>query len=635
MPTLKLGQGNIVYKGDRKYEVIKHMNFKSILVKDTETGKIEAVPLGHLRAEPEKARKEKHGEDAKPEFISDAHWEIAKQRLEIIKPLLFRRRRKEEVLARAGEFGLNVTTLYEWIGAFETTGRLDLLAPLYTKRGGKGKSRLKPEVEAVIENTIKEILEKGQRTTLDRVMEEVKKQCEAVGLVIPHKMTVRRRLIGRSKTKLKKILKGEKMSRPIRGKHEVSVPLEEIQVDESPLDVIVVDEKHRLPIGRGFITISTDVCARVVYGFCVHLEHPSFFTFGRCMSMGILPKDGYLRNIGVKGDWPVWGLPEGVTIHTDNAKWYRGKDMKRFGDTYNLSVTFRPKKIPEAGGHIERLIKTINHKLHELPGSTYSNPQKRGDYDSERWAVLTLKELEKWIVEWIVNVYHRKEHSSLDGMSPIQRWEEGIRGNDTAPGIGLPDIIQGDEAEFLRISLLPTIERTIQRGDVTIERIPYFHEALVAVCEQEWGNRTKLHRFKRDLRDISFLYYLDEDHRTYFRIPYRNPGWPPMSVWELRKVRKMLREKHISDQDPEKIFDAYERMRNIEEEAAAKTKTARRSQEMKRHHTEQLKREAAESKSEAKDNQTERIRSIFANAKPAKNIRIAGKWDREKGENDD
>lgn len=631
MATLQLAPGNIVYKSNRKYEVIEHANLKSVLVRDMETGKIEAVLIGHLRAEAEKARRSRQEMDAKPEFISNEHWDIAKQRLEIIKPLLWRQTTKKEVLERAKGFGLNETTLYDWIGRFETTGRLDELAPNYTKRGGKGKSRLNPKVEAIVQCVIKEAIEKGERTSLDKIIKEVDKRCRAAGFVTPHKMTVRRRLLGRKKGKLKKILTGEKMSRAIRGQHEVSVPLEELQVDESPLDVMVVDEKHRLPIGRGFFTVATDTCARVVFGFCAHLEHPSFFTFGQCMSMGILPKEGYLRSIGVKGDWPVWGLPAGIIIHTDNAKWYRGKDLKRFGDANNLSVRFRPKKTPEPGGHVERLIKTINHKLHELPGSTFSNPQKRGDYDSERWAILTLKELEKWIVEWIVNIYHQSEHSSLEGMSPLQRWEAGILGSDTAPGIGLPDIIQGDDAAYLRASLLPTVERTIQRGNVVIDRIPYFHEALVAVCQQEWSNRTKLHRFKRDLRDISFLFYLDEEHKSFFKVPYRNTGWPPMSAWELRRVRKILRDRHISDQDPEKIFEAYERMTAIEEDAAAKSKAARRAQEMKRVHKKNLKREGAESKSEGKVNESGRIRSIFANAKPARNIRIAGKLDDQEG----
>lgn len=34
--------------------------------------------------------------------------------------------------------------------------------------------------------------------------------------------------------------------------------------------------------------------------------------------------------------------------------------------------------------------------VHELPGTTFSNPQERGRYDSQRLAVLTVGELERW-----------------------------------------------------------------------------------------------------------------------------------------------------------------------------------------------------------------------------------------------
>jgi hypothetical protein len=34
------------------------------------------------------------------------------------------------------------------------------------------------------------------------------------------------------------------------------------------------------------------------------------------------------------------------------------------------------------GGHIERLIGTQMGKLHLLPGTTFSSPPERGDYDS-------------------------------------------------------------------------------------------------------------------------------------------------------------------------------------------------------------------------------------------------------------
>ena len=65
---------------------------------------------------------------------------------------------------------------------------------------------------------------------------------------------------------------------------------------------------------------------------------------------------------------------------------------------------------------------------------------------------MTLDELEKWLTDFIVNVYHGREHSALK-MSPLARWERGIVGDGKRKGIGLPDPVA--DPERLRLDFLP------------------------------------------------------------------------------------------------------------------------------------------------------------------------------------
>jgi putative transposase len=46
-----------------------------------------------------------------------------------------------------------------------------------------------------------------------------------------------------------------------------------------------------------------------------------------------------------------------------------------------------------------------------------------------------MAELERWIADLIVNVYNRRVHSAL-GVSPLEKYEEGILGTATKPGRG-------------------------------------------------------------------------------------------------------------------------------------------------------------------------------------------------------
>lgn len=624
MSRIRLAVGNILYKGTRKLEVLKHIDLKTALMKDLETGKREVLSISQLKTQAQVSEGGSSENSFHQGTASDEHWAVAKRRYEIVKPLLNRRKSRQEIVERAQEFSVHFTTIYQWIKRYEAVGKLSALLPGFDKRGGKGESRLAEEAEAIVNDVLDRVFQKAGRTNLEKIMKEIEKKCKAGKIKPPHISTVRRRIHCRPRGKVKKILKGEDPKRQLKGKHEVIFPLEEIQVDETPLDIILVDEKHRLPIGRAFGTFATDVMSRVVYGFSIHLEHPSFFTFGQCMCMGILRKEPFLRQVGVKGEWLVWGLAKGVTIHTDNAVWYRGTDLKRFSDEYGVSVTFRAAGKPETGGHIERLIKTLNKKIHGLPGTTFMNVEEKGNYPSEKLAVMTVKELEKWLTEAIVNGYHHQKHSSLNDMTPMQRWEQGVLGTDEAPGCGLPDVIQGEEAELLRLSLLPTIERTIQRGMVTIDKIPYFHEVLHAVEEKDAQGRNKQYPFKRDPRDISTLYFIDKENKLFYKIPYSNPGWPSLSAWEFREVKRRMRKLNISDQDPEKVFETYERMREIQEQATLKTKAARRAEEMRKNQKEKMKTTDSEKTEIAKDGRDERLRSIFQNAKPVRDIRIIG-----------
>lgn len=62
-------------------------------------------------------------------------------------------------------------------------------------------------------------------------------------------------------------------------------------------------------------------------------------------------------------------------------------------------------------------------KPHLLPGTTSSNPQELGEYDSKRHAPLTLRELDRNITLDIVGSYHHSIHASL-GRPPITVWRE-------------------------------------------------------------------------------------------------------------------------------------------------------------------------------------------------------------------
>lgn len=158
-------------------------------------------------------------------------------------------------------------------------------------------------------------------------------------------------------------------------------PLQIVQMDHTPADLIIVDEYFRRPLCRPTLTLQIDIATRVIPGYYVSLEHPSATSVGMALRHGVLAKAQWLEERAVEMDYPVFGLPE--VLHVDNAREFHSRALARGCQQHGINLRYRPKRTPHYGGHIERLIGTTIGKIHLLPGTTYSSVADKGDYDAE------------------------------------------------------------------------------------------------------------------------------------------------------------------------------------------------------------------------------------------------------------
>ena len=293
-----------------------------------------------------------------------------------------------------------------------------------------------------------------------------------------------------------------------------------VHVDHTEMGIIVVDRVLRRSIRRAHITIAEDAATRVVVGFYVSLEAPSQFSTGLCLVNAMMPKEQWMAARGIRGDWPVWGKPK--IIHTDNGDGFRGETLQRACKELDIEQHFRRIGHPEDGGRVERLIGTIERELSKLPGATFSNPQQRGEYDSEKEAVMTLDELETWIGNFIVNIYHQRPHRGLGGKSPIQAWEDGMLGGNGLPGMDLPE--RETDPDKLRLVFLPGRKCTVQRNGLNLDYIAYMHDSLkrwIGVKKPDNPTRSREFWVQRDPRDISRVWFNDPELNQRIEVPYR------------------------------------------------------------------------------------------------------------------
>lgn len=581
--VLKIQPGVIVVYNGQRHKIKSPLSLERVLLEPLAQGEAISVLLSELRPDTgsdKKIDEEKQHGKALIEFTKQ-DWAEAKKRDKMIRPFTSTTCSREDAQKMGNKLGVSSRYVYKLINNYIKSGnKLTCLLPA-KRNGGAGKGRINKEIENVIQATINEVYLTKQKFKISVVVQEVLRRCHYGNLNKPSERTIRRR-IERIQTKhaLTK-REGSKVAReeysPIVGSFpEVTRPLAVVQIDHTPVDLIIVDEFHRKPIGRPYLTVAIDVFSRCITGFCLTLEAPSAVSVGLCLSHSIFDKDSWLSERKLNSSWPIWGKPS--AIYVDNASEFHSEALQRGCDVHGIGIEYRPIGQPHYGGIVERVIGTMMQLIHQLPGTTFSNVSERGDYPSEKKAVLTLAELEKWLTVAIADYYHQKIHSGIS-LPPIEKYRIGILGDENHKGCGYFPRIQ-DKKSFL-IDFLPIERRTLQRHGFILNHIIYYSNTLSPMI----ANRKKYGQFiiRRDPRDLSHIYILDPESHRYLEVPYRTLSRPTVTLWEHRQALNYLREKGIEKKDEALIFQAVDKLRELTKEAAKSSKAARRRQERTQH----------------------------------------------------
>lgn len=595
---LPIRKGAVILQNGREYLVTHLMDLDQVLVKERGSDQLVVLNLGGGEVPDNPPIKSWRKHELDLEGISTRDWDEAERRYQAIEPLLNNRndRTAQDWDEASKVAGVGKSTIYRWVKEYRNSGLITELLPRKTQ-GAPGKSRLKLEVKAIVDDFLQNKFMTLQKPTPVEAVREIRRLCSNAGLSpLPSKGAIHRHIEWIDSEERLQKREGrdaafQRHAPKIGVFPDADWPLQTVEVDHTELPVMIVDDEHRLPIKRPWITLAIDVYSRCCLGMYLTLDAPSAMSAGMCISHAILCKDKWLNRLGlVDLKWPHYGVMD--SLHMDNAKEFRGDMLRNASREYNIVVKLRPVKTPRYGAHIERLMGTVTEGLKAVKGATFSGPEEKGEYDAEGNAILTFEELEKWLALFFIR-YHRDIHRGI-GTTPETKWREGLLGTKDTPARGLPPIRKDEEK--IRIDFMPFEVRTVQDYGVLIDDVYYFSDVLrpwINSKDPENPKNKRLFRFRRDPRDISVLYFFDPQVQTYLSIPYRDSSLPPVSIWELREAQKRTKEMGLKNYSERAVFELINQQRAIEEEAAEKTKKARRSQQkrMQNHKSREHKKE--------------------------------------------
>ena len=167
--------------------------------------------------------------------------------------------------------------------------------------------------------------------------------------------------------------------------------LQRVEMDHSPLKVVVGTEAG--PIGQPWLTLLIDYYSRMVVGFCLGFEPPSYAVIMEALRHAILPityvKERYPR---VQGVWPCFGLPEKVVC--DRGSDLTSKDFEDAAFQLGVELDFNPPRTPHLKGRVESFFDGLVDLLTpSLPGRTFRNWANRADYKPDQGPLLSYETL--------------------------------------------------------------------------------------------------------------------------------------------------------------------------------------------------------------------------------------------------
>ena len=472
--SLELMPGTVCVADGRVIQIDGPDTLTHMRARDVASGNLVSIAISRIEALPQTNKDRPAGE------IHEAEWKRCTALAKDLTPLVGRPRvARGEFHKIAKRHHMSVRQLQRALAEYRKDPRASVLA---RKPGGRptGLSLLDPAVDKVIQHAIQKYYLRREKPPKEYVVLRAQSLARRLKLEPPpsRKAILLRlqREEGWLTDRAREGSKAAKQKWEVRtGQLSVLKPLELIQIDHTPADVLVVSDDRQKVLGRPWVTVAIDVATRCVVGMYISMDAPSAVSVSLCIEHAVLPKS---ENEANPGTWPMYGKP--MRILVDNGKDFRSMALQRGCDQHGIELSWRPVRTPHYGAHIERLIGTLMKIAHLLRGTTFSNIREKGDYDSAAKADLTLDDFRLWMTEKVCNFYHVRPHRSL-GIPPIIAWERGLTGADgqriTPPLVARP-------LDF-RMDFLPFAMRKVRRTGIEFQASRYWHDDLTPMLNSD------------------------------------------------------------------------------------------------------------------------------------------------------
>jgi putative transposase len=319
--------------------------------------------------------------------------------------------------------------------------------------------------------------------------------------------------------------------RSVLGYYVTKAPLERAETDHSKLDMLAIDDATGLPLGRPWLTVCIDDYTRIILGFELGFEPPSYLTVAKCLKNAFLPKTNLRTEYSdIDNDWEAYGLMQVLVV--DNGAEFHSESLENACLALSIEIHYAPRRTPWFKGKVERFCGTFNNDVsHGIPGTTFSNIFDKDDYDPAKHAVVRWSVLKKIVKKWIADVYHQRPHRTLQA-PPAEVWRTSIVQEDIR--------VPSDPAELDAI-LGRCDARTLTHKGIELDSL-FYNSHEMTDLRHRYGEKLKV-ELRIDDSDLGHIIVLSPDKKRRYKVPALEFGYAKgLTRWQHRVCKRFAAE---------------------------------------------------------------------------------------------
>lgn len=342
--------------------------------------------------------------------------------------------------------------------------------------------------------------------------------------------------------------------------------LQRVEIDHSPLKLVVGTDAG--PIGQPWVTILIDYYSRMVVGFCLSFEPPSYAVLMESLRHAILPKT-YVneRYPKVKGSWPCCGLPEKLVC--DRGPDLTSKDLEDAAFQLGFELDFNPPRTPHFKGTVESFFDGLNDQLSaSLPGRTFRNWADRADYKPDDGPMLSYEALLEIIHICLVDVYARAKHPTAE-ITRLEMWQESA----TVHAPMFPAA-----ADDLLVLLAKHADRTLTARGIELGGMFYTSDDLMALRAEMAAHNVQVDRLsiRYNPWDLGEVWVLNPVDNHYLKATAVDPAMKGITAYQWRVLKRAVRDRFDGPEHLQTLSQGRNAIRDVVEEAMRKPSGKRR-----------------------------------------------------------